>query len=75
MAFLTRVFSPQESRNQDMLGYVARMRVSGCEGILYSLSQKVHNFTRSIKVQELVAGTWFSLVLTLLAIRQLEELD
>lgn len=51
------------------------MKVEECEGMLFSLLHHVHDFVRDIEMQELVGRTRFDLLLSLLAVRRLEELN
>lgn len=57
MMILDRVFPPRELIIQDLPGHFARMQVAAFDGVLFLLSQYVHDFVRGIKMQDLVEQT------------------
>lgn len=75
MAFLNRVCTPFEFLIPNRFGHDARMRVSSCLGILFPLPQHAHEFTHGNKIQNLVEGTRFDSVMSLLAIWRVEDLN
>lgn len=54
IAFHTPKFLPRWLPIQNMPGPNSRMRVEACEGILFSLSQNLHDFVSGNKIQDLV---------------------
>lgn len=75
MAFLDRAFPPLPIPIQCPPENNALMRLRARESILFLLPQRVVYFVFGLKLQYLLEGTLFDLVLSLLVIWRLEELD
>lgn len=75
MTFPTCAFPSRELHIEGVPGLDALMRVGSCGDIQISLLQHIQDFVRKIKIQDMVIKTSFDPVLSLLAMRRLEEMN
>lgn len=75
MAFLTCAFPSREEAIKHLQRHNACMRVGSCGGLLFQLSQYVHEFVCGVEGQDRVEGTRFDSRSSLLAIRCSKDLS
>lgn len=75
MAFSTWPYLLRKIATHDLSRHDARMQVGSCEGILFQLIQLVHDLVRSIKMQDVVKGTRFDLLFSLMPARRSDILN
>lgn len=71
----TRAFPPRELAIKKLPGHDVCMHVGTCGGIFFSALQRLRDFVRDIKMQDLAEGTRLDSVLSLFAVQSSEELN
>lgn len=75
MLFLICEGPQREFHSQNLPGHDEWMHAGSCVGILFPLPQHVHDFVCSVVTLDLVDGKRFISLLSVLAIKRLEELN